>query len=155
MLFVKNVWLIVVRGKLRSCDISEMELLAKIVDSLKSLTILTRSSILRSVTGCWICLAYFFRFTFSIDLLIFPNFFTNYLNVNSALKCLFKVYTRTIGLGVGSVQIWQQAHHNNVCHVVLRFWLTLDRSLHYFLVLLLLTLNILCLLWMSLNATLW
>ena len=77
------------------------------------------------------------------------------MNVNSAHKCLFKVYTRSITLGVGPVQIWEQGYQNNVFNVVLRVWLTLTRSLHYFLVLLLLTFNILCLLRMSLNATLW
>ena len=57
--------------------------------------------------------------------------------------------------GVGPVQIWQQGYQNKICDIVLKFWLTLGRSLHYFLVLLSLTLNILCFLWMSLNATLW
>ena len=38
------------------------------------------------------------------------------MNVNSAHKCLFKVYTRSIALGVRPVQIWQQGYHNNVCH---------------------------------------
>ena len=46
------------------------------------------------------------------------------------------------------MSVWQQGYHNNVCHVVWMFWLTLGRSLHFFLVLLLLTLNIICLLWM-------
>ena len=93
---------------------------------------------------------FFFRFTFSIDLFISPNIFKNVCS--SSHKCLFKVYTRSIALGVGAVQIWQHVYHSNVCHVVLKFWLTLGRSLYYFL---LLTLNILCLFWMSLNATLW
>ena len=38
---------------------------------------------------------------------------------------------------MGPVQIWQQGYHNNVYHFVLKlwlFWLTLGRSLHYFLV---------------------
>ena len=77
------------------------------------------------------------------------------MNVKPARKCLFNVYTRSIALGVVPVQIWQQGYHSNVCHVILRFWLVLGRSLHYFLIFLLLTLNIICLLWMSLNATLW
>ena len=42
-----------------------MDVFAKIVYRLKTITILTRSSILRSNTGCWICLGYFFRFTFN------------------------------------------------------------------------------------------
>ena len=41
---------------------------------------------------------------------------------------------------------------NSCC---LSFWLTLWRSLHYFLVFALLTLNILCLLQMSINSNLW
>ena len=121
-----------------------MNLFANIVCSLKYITILTRRSILRSIMGCGICPGYFFKFTFSIDLFISPKIFKNRLNVYSAHKCLFKVYTRSIALGVGPVQFWQQGYHNNVCHVVLRFWLTLGRSLHYFLFLLLLNLNILC-----------
>ena len=97
----------------------------------------------------------FFRFTFSIDLFISPNSFKNWFNVNSAHRCLFEVYTKSTALGLGPVQSWQQEYSNNVSYVVFRFWLTLGWSLHYFLALLLLTLNILCLLWMSLNATLW
>ena len=77
------------------------------------------------------------------------------MNVNSAHKCLFKADTISIALGVRPVQIWQQGHQSNFCHIVLKFWLTLGRPLHYFLVLLWLTLNILVLLWMSLNSTLW
>ena len=77
LLFVTNVWFIVVRGELRTCDTSKMDLFAKIVYSFKSLTILTRSSILRSIAGCWICLGYFFRFTFSIDFFISPSIFEN------------------------------------------------------------------------------
>ena len=46
---VKNV----VRGELKTSDTSKMDLFAKIVCCLKSLTILTRSSILRSITGGW------------------------------------------------------------------------------------------------------
>ena len=46
------------------------------------------------------------------------------------------------------MSVWQQEYHNNVCHVVWKFWLTFCRSLHFFLGLLLLTLNIICLLWM-------
>ena len=45
------------------------------------------------------------------------------------------------------VSVLQQGHHNNICIVLWMFWLTLGRSLHFFLVLLLLTLNIICLLW--------
>ena len=35
----------------------------------------TTSSILRSVVGCWICLGYFLRFIFKINLFISPNIF--------------------------------------------------------------------------------
>ena len=77
------------------------------------------------------------------------------MSVNCAHKCLFKVYTRSIALGVGPVQTWQQGYHNNVWHIVLRFRLSLGRSLHFLLVFLLSTLNIFCLLRMSLNANLY
>ena len=30
------------------------------------------------------------------------------------------------------MSVWQQGYHNNVCHVVWMFWLTLGRSLHFF-----------------------
>ena len=46
------------------------------------------------------------------------------------------------------MSVWQQGNNNNFCHVVWMFWLTLCRSLHFFLALLLLSLNIICLLWM-------
>ena len=39
LLFVKNVWFIVVRGELRTCDSSEIDLSAKTIYSLKLLTI--------------------------------------------------------------------------------------------------------------------
>ena len=44
------------QGELRTCDTSKMDLFAKIVYRLKSTTILTRSSILRSIAACWIYL---------------------------------------------------------------------------------------------------
>ena len=72
----RKVWFIVVRGELRTCDTSKMELFTKMVYSLKSLTILTRSSILRSITGCWICLWYFFRFTFHLQSFLLVYFIT-------------------------------------------------------------------------------
>ena len=96
---------------------------AKIVYSLQSLTILTRSSIFKSVTWCWICLAYFFQ----LYIYYRPFFLLTFLNINF---------------------VWQHGYHNNVRHIVWIFWLTLGRSLHFFLVLLLLTLNMICLLWM-------
>ena len=92
-----------------------------------------RTPILWSITGCWIFFGYFIRSAFIIDLLFLITFLK--INVNSSNKCLFKLYTRSITLGVGPVQIWQQGYHNKVCHVVLRFYLTLGKSLYYFLVL--------------------
>ena len=62
LLFVKSVRFIVVRNKLRTCDTSKTDLFAKIVYSLRSLTILTRSFILRPITGYCIYLGFFFRF---------------------------------------------------------------------------------------------
>ena len=44
------------------------------------------------------------------------------------------------------MSVWQQGYHNDICHVVWMFWLTLGRSLHLFLVLLSLAINIDCLL---------
>ena len=64
------------------------------------------------------------------------------MKVNSAWKCFFKIYTRSIALGVGPVQIWQQGYHSNACHFILMFRLTLGRPFHYFLVLSLLNLRI-------------
>ena len=54
-----------------------MGLFAKIVYSLNSPVILTRSSVLRSIAGCWICLCYFLRFTFSRELFISPSISKN------------------------------------------------------------------------------
>ena len=67
LLFVRNVWFIIVRGKIRICSTSKLGLFAKLVYSVKSLTILIRRPILRSITGCWICLVYFFRFAFYLQ----------------------------------------------------------------------------------------
>ena len=53
-------------------------LFPKIFYSIMSLTILARSSILRTVTGCWIYLGYFFGFTFITDLFLLLTF----LNIN-------------------------------------------------------------------------
>ena len=53
------------------------------------------------------------------------------------------------------MSIKQQGYHNNVCHVVWMFWLTFGRSLHFFLVLLLLTFNLFDLYLFIVNATLW
>ena len=67
MLFVRNFWFIIVRGELRTYSTYKLGLFPKLVYSLKSLTILIRSSILWSITGCWICLGYFFRFSFYLQ----------------------------------------------------------------------------------------
>ena len=80
----------------------------------------------------------FFRFTSIINLF----FLLAVLNING---------TSTLHT---QMTVWQ-AYHNNVCHVVWMFWLTLGTSLHFFLVLLL-TLNIICLLQMLLyDISLW
>ena len=52
---------------------------AKIVYSFKSLTFLARDSILRSVTGSWICLGYFFHFCIYY---IYLFFLWSFLNIN-------------------------------------------------------------------------
>ena len=62
-LMAKYVWFPVVRGKFRICDTYKMDVFAKVVYNLKLLTILRRSSNIRSIMGCWICLDYFFRFS--------------------------------------------------------------------------------------------
>ena len=77
---------------------------------------MTRSSILRSVAGCWICLGYFFRFTFIINHFSSPN--------------IFKLMERQL---CTQMSVWQQGYNNNVCHVVWMFWLTLGRSFVLFL----------------------
>ena len=64
----------------------------------------------------------FFRFTI-IDLFLFLTF----------SKLMERQFCT-------QMSVWQQRYHNNVCHVIWMFWLTLDRSLHFFLVLFLLTL---------------
>ena len=102
----KKHWFIVVRGKLRTC--------------FQSLTIFTRSSIFRSVTWCWICLGYFFRFTFIIDPFSSPNYFKYQWYVNSAHKYLFDTRDSTTA-GIPFKFF---------------FWLNLGRSLHFFLILL-------------------
>ena len=85
----KKHWFIVVRGELRTT--SKMVLFAKIVDSLESLTVLTRSFIFRSVRWWWMCLAYFFRFTFIIDLF----FLLIFLNTNGTSTLHTNVYLTT------------------------------------------------------------
>ena len=90
------------------------------------------------------CLEYFLRFEFNMDLFASPRIFKNWLNVSSVHKCLLKVYTTSIVLSMGPAQVWQQKYYKNVCHAVLTFCLTQGRPFHFFLVLLLLTLNILC-----------
>ena len=50
----RSVWFIVVRVKLRNWDTSKLDLFAKAVYRLKSVTVLIRSSILRFITWCWI-----------------------------------------------------------------------------------------------------
>ena len=78
-------------SQLRTCDTSKTVIFCE--NSLQFfreiVTILTRSSIFRSFTWCKICLGYFFRFTFIIDLYSSSNIFKYYWNINSAHKCLF------------------------------------------------------------------
>ena len=50
----KKVWFILIRGKLTTCNMSKIEFFAKIIFKSKSLTNLTRNSILRFITRCWI-----------------------------------------------------------------------------------------------------
>ena len=75
LLFVKSVCFIVVRHELRTYDTSKVDFFANIIYSLKLLTNLTKTSILRTIKGHWICLGYIFRFSFSLDLFISPNIF--------------------------------------------------------------------------------
>ena len=109
----------------------------------KSLKILTRSSILRSTAECWIYLGCFFRFTISVGR---PFFLLTFLKIN---------WRRTLHTIVCSRYkletlhwVWDLPKFDNRDTITM-FHLTLGRFLNYFLVLLLLTLNILCLLWMS------
>ena len=127
----------------------KMDFFAKIVYSLKSLTILTRSFYLKSDPES--ASDIFSDLHLVQTFIILPTVLK--ISWTWTLSCqLFMVYTRSLALDVGHVQIWQKGYHSNVCYVVLRFGLILGRSLLYLLVLLLLTLNIRCLLWMSLNA---
>ena len=74
---------------------------------------LTRSSILISVTGCWICLGVFSALH-SVQTFLF---LLTFLKTNSMstwhTNILYKVYTRRYCIGCGPVQIWQQEYHNN------------------------------------------
>ena len=79
----ENVWFVVVKDEFRTCDKSKMDLFVKIVCSLNLVTILTKSSILRSMTACLVCFGYFFKFTFSIDLLFLLKInWTSTLHIN-------------------------------------------------------------------------
>ena len=55
------------------------------------------------------------------------------MRAKTAYKCLLKVYTRSIVLGVWPIQIWQEVNHSNVCRAILMFWLTLGRFFSLFL----------------------
>ena len=86
LLFVRNVWFIIVRGKIRTCSTSKLGLFAKLVYSVKSLIILIRSAVLRSIKGCWICLVYLFRFAFYLQ------FFYWFILLTFRLCTFFLVY---------------------------------------------------------------
>ena len=138
LLFVRNIWFFSQRRTQNLWYIC-----AKRVYNLKSLKILTRSSILRSTAECWIYLGCFFRFTISVGR---PFFLLTFLKIN---------WRRTLHTIVCSRYkletlhwVWDLPKFDNRDTITM-FYLTLGRFLNYFLVLLLLTLNILCLLWMS------
>ena len=89
MLFARNIDLLWSEANSEPVTHLKWCFFTKIVYCLRSLTILTRSSIFRSVTWCWICLVHFFRFTFIIDLFSSPNIFKYswmlFLHVNVCL----------------------------------------------------------------------
>ena len=94
LLFVRNVLFIIVRGELRTCGTSKLGLFAKLVYSLKSsLTILIRSSISRSITGCWICLGYFFRFTIYLQLSYWFILLTLRLTFDYSINLFSTIYS--------------------------------------------------------------
>ena len=105
-----------------------MVLFPKIFYCIMSLTIFARSSILRTVTGCWIHLGYFSRFTFITDLFLLLTF----LNINGTAS----LYTNV------SLTTWI-AQQCLTCR--LDVLVNFGQIFALFLVLLLLTLNIICL----------
>ena len=48
------------------------------------------------------------------QIFLFLLTFSKLIEPQPAHKCLFRVYPRSIALGVGPVQIWQQEYQNNV-----------------------------------------
>ena len=108
-----------------------MVLFPKIFYSIMSLTILARSSILRTVTGCWIYLGYFFGFTFITDLFLLLTF----LNING---------TATLHTNVSLTTGIPQQCLTCRLDVLVNF----GQIFALFLVLLWLTLDIICLLCM-------
>ena len=77
LLFVRNIWVIVVRSELRSCETSKMVLFCentlqfKVVNNFgKKLHFKVFYGVLALPLVC-----FFFRFTFIIDLFCFPNIF--------------------------------------------------------------------------------
>ena len=75
LLFLRTFYLLQSEANSETVTYLKWCFFTKIVYSLKSSAIWTISSVLRSVTGCLICLGYFFRFTFIIDLFFSPNIF--------------------------------------------------------------------------------
>ena len=129
MLFVRNIWFIAVRGELRTCHKNSLQF--KFVNNFN------KKLHFKICYGVLYLSRVYFRFAFLVDHFLLLTF----LNVN----------------GMSSVKsVWRQWYHNNVCHVAWTFRLTLGRSFHFFLVLLLLALNIICLLWILPNdISLW
>ena len=116
-MFVRNIWFIAVRGELRTCHKNSLQF--KFVNNFN------KKLHFKICYGVLYLSRVFFRFAFLVDHFLLLTF----LNIN----------------GMSSVKsVWQQWYHNNICHVAWMFRLTLGRSFHFFLVLLLLALNIIC-----------
>ena len=126
-------------SQLRTCDTSKTVIFCE--NSLQffreTVTILTRSSIFRSFTWCKICLGYFFRFTFIIDLIIL---LLTFLNITG---------TSTLLTNVCLTRETPQLYLPRRLDVLVNF------GQIFFLVHLLLTLNIICLLWIPYDISLW
>ena len=84
LLFVKNVWFIVEANwdplAILNESFSKISLLLKVVNSFNKIY-------LGSITGCWIYLGYFFRFTFNIDLFVSPEIYTRSIGCTECTGC--------------------------------------------------------------------
>ena len=122
----------VVRGKLRTCYTSKMVIFCKnslqftVVNNFYKKLHFQISYVVLSL--CWIFFSYL-HLLYTFFLLL------TFLNINGT-----STLHTNVCLTTGMLQ--------QCCHVVWGFCLTLSRSFHFFLVLLLLTLNFICLLWM-------